>query len=225
MKSYKNISIIGTSHIAIESVKEIESSIPRLRPDLIALELDKKRLGALFARKRRISIKDIKQMGIKGFLFNLVGAMMEQKLGKLVGVKPGSEMKRAFELAKENNIRVALIDQDVSITLRRLSNRLTLKEKLNFFFDIIENLFKKEKIEFDLKKVPSRDVISKLTRKFRKRYPNVYSVLVDERNVHMAKNLYRLMQQYNNIIAIVGAGHEEDLVREIKKCESLTKKR
>ena len=90
---------------------------------------------------------------------------------------------------------------------------------MNFFFDLLKGVFKREKIKFDLHKVPSREIIKKLTNKVRKRYPNVYSVLVDDRNKYMAKNLYKLMLDYNSVVAIVGAGHEEDLIREIKILE------
>ena len=225
MISYKNITVLGTSHIAIESVKQVEALIKEKMPDLVALELDKKRFHALFAKKRRISIRDIGKIGIKGFLFSVIGAFFEKKLGKLVNVAPGSEMKKAALLAKEYGAKIALIDQDINITLGNLSRRLTLKEKLNFFGDIIKGAFKREKIKFDLRKVPSRKVIKELTDKVRERYPTLYNVLVYERNRYMAKNLYMLMHQYNNIVAVVGAGHEEDLVEEIKKWESLMKER
>ena len=118
MQRYKNIVIIGTSHISIESIKEVEAEIRKIEPEVVALELDRRRFLGLFAKKRHISLKDIKHMGIKGFLFNSLGYYIEKKLGKLVGVAPGSEMKKAVQIAKELNCKIALIDQDVSITLK-----------------------------------------------------------------------------------------------------------
>ena len=46
-------------------------------------------------------------------------------------------------------------------------------------------------------------------------YPNVYKVLVEERNQVMAKNLYSLMTNNpdKKIFAIVGAGHEEGIIK------------
>lgn len=219
MQRYKNIVIIGTSHISIESIKEVEAEIRKIEPEVVALELDRRRFLALFAKKRHITFKDMKNMGIKSFLFNTIGYYIEKKLGKLVGVAPGSEMKKAVQVAKELNCKIALIDQDISITLKKLTNRLTFKEKMNFLSDLILGIFKREKIDFDLKKVPSQAVIKKLTDKVKKRYPNVYFVLVEDRNKYMAKNLYKLMLDYNSVVAIVGAGHEEDLIKEIKILE------
>lgn len=225
MQRYKNIVILGTSHIAIQSVNEVESLIKSINPEVIAIELDKRRLISLFAKKRKLSIKDIKTLGIKGYLFNLIGAKMEKKLGNLVGSTPGGEMRKAVEIARELKIKLALVDQDITVTLNKLTKSITLKEKFRFFMDIIKGAFKKEKINFDLKKVPSQEIIKRLTNQFKKRYPNMYFVLVEDRNRYMAKNLYRLMLNYSSVVAIVGAGHEEDLIKEIKIWESLAKKR
>ena len=41
-----------------------------------------------------------------------------KKLGKIVNTKPGDEMRAAIKLAKENNIKIALIDQRIEITLK-----------------------------------------------------------------------------------------------------------
>jgi len=53
----------------------------------------------------------------------------------------------------------------------------------------------------------------------RERYPNICRVLIDERNRIMARNLSYLMKEHpeKNILAVVGAGHEEEIVELIKK--------
>ncbi len=99
---YKNLTIIGTSHIAKESVEEVEETINKEKPDIIALELDKKRMYTLLNKQEeKISFYNIFRVGIKGFFFSLLGAWAEKKLGKLVGVSPGSEMIEAIKLAKK----------------------------------------------------------------------------------------------------------------------------
>ena len=47
MHQHKNITIIGTSHIARESINEVKDQIENNQPDIIALELDPKRAYAL----------------------------------------------------------------------------------------------------------------------------------------------------------------------------------
>jgi len=222
MRKYKNLTIVGTSHISRESIDDVERNILEIKPEVVAIELDRKRFNSLVYNKRtKFRIRDIKSIGLKGFLFNLIGSFIENKLGKLVNIKPGSEMKMAVKSAYKVKAKVALIDQDIAITLRRLSNKLSTREKLRFIFDVFRGLFVREKIPFDIKKVPSKEVVIKLTSTVKKRYPNIYKVLIEERNYVMGRYLYGLMQSYNKIVAVVGVGHEDEIIGEIKKWESL----
>jgi pheromone shutdown-related protein TraB len=218
---YKNLMIIGTSHIAKQSLNEVKKTIEDEKPDIVALELDKQRLYGLMSKKKeKISIYNIFRIGVKGFIFSLIGAWAEKKLGEYVGVSPGSEMKQAVRLSKKNNIKLALIDQNIEITLKRLSKTLTWKEKWNFVVDIFKAVvFRKKEVDFDLRTVPDKKLIKTLINKVKKRYPNIYNVLVKERNEVMAKNLIRLMKEKEDdkILAIVGAGHEDEIIRLIKK--------
>jgi pheromone shutdown-related protein TraB len=219
---YKNLTIIGTSHIAKQSLEDVEKAIEQDKPDIIALELDRKRFYSLFKKQGKIKIYDIKRIGFKGFIFSLIGAWAEKKLGKIVGVSPGSEMKKAVRLAKKHNIKIALIDQDIELTLKKFSRSITWKEKWNFFVDILKAIFIRKKIiEFDLTKVPSRKIIKKLIRKVKERYPNVHRVLIEERNHIMADNIKKLMESNpgKKILTIIGAGHEEEILKLIKKPE------
>ncbi len=220
MIEYRNLTLIGTSHISPESVKLVKKVIGEKQPDFVALELDKGRLKALLEKNRRkIRIRDIRKLGIKGFLFTLFGSWMEEKLGKVVKTKPGSEMKAAVISAAKNNAKVVLIDQDISITIKRLFKTITWKEKWCFVWDIISSPFaKKQVVEFDLRKVPSQKVIEKMVQKVRKRYPSLYKVLIEERNVIMGKRLSKLMEKQpdKKIVAVVGAGHEKAIIELIK---------
>jgi len=219
---YKNLYLIGTSHIAVQSINEVGDSILNIKPKIIALELDFIRLRSLLsAKKPKLKFRDVRRFGIKGFLFNIIGAYIEKKLGKLVGIKPGTEMKTAIRLAKENNIEVALIDQDITLTLKNLSDKLTAKEKLRFISDIIKGIFFKKVIKINLKEVPSKDIIKKLTNQVKKRYPSIYKTLIEDRDLYMAKALYKIMNSYPNstVIAIVGAGHVDGIIKNIKKFE------
>ena len=223
---YKNLTIIGTSHIAKQSIQEVEKTIDEEKPEIVALELDKGRLaGLLSEKKQKIRLSDIRKIGIKGYIFSLIGAYVEKELGKKVGAKPGDEMIIAYKTAQKHHLKVALIDQDIRITLQRFSKEFKWKEKWNLFVDIIKGVFlKKEVIKFDLTKVPDKKLIELMIYKVKKRYPSLYKVLVEERNNIMARNLYHLMRQFpeEKIIAIVGAGHEKEMIDIIKKLEKVT---
>ena len=79
---------------------------------------------------------------------------------------------------------MALIDQDIEITLARFSRFLTRMEKWNFVVDIFKALFFRERgmqklgiKKLDLKKVPGREIIKKLLKYAKKHYPNFFSSL------------------------------------------------
>ncbi|MBU4502562.1 MAG: TraB/GumN family protein [Nanoarchaeota archaeon] len=219
MRKYRNLTIIGTSHIAIESVQIVEKVILGNNPNIVALELDPLRFLSLISnKKRKLKLTDIKILGFKGFLINLIGAWVEKKLGELVGTPPGSDMVKAAQTAKKIGADIALIDQDIRITLKKLSKSITWKEKLRFVWDIIKGIIlRKPIVKFDLRKVPSEAIIEKLTSKIKADYPSFYKVLIDDRNKFMSKGLYKLMSTDRSIVAVVGAGHEKDIIKLLKK--------
>lgn len=220
----ENLTIIGTSHIAKQSIKDIKLAF-EAKPDIVALELDAKRLYALTHKGKNKGMPNISRIGIRGFLFSLVARWVQNKLGEQVGVSPGDEMLTAVKLARKNKTKIALIDQDIEITLKRFSQALTWKEKFRILGDVIRSfLFKDNELKklgiktLDLSKVPSKKLIKRLLMEVRERYPNIYMVLVEERNIIMAHNLNNLMQNNpdKKILAIVGAGHEDEILRLIK---------
>ena len=219
MKIFENLILIGTSHIAKESIKEVEKIINLEKPDVVALELDKARYYNLLNKdnRKKAGIKELKAVGLKGFLFAKIGEYAEKKLGGMVGVSPGDEMLKAAETATGNKCKVALIDQKIEITLKNFSNEITWRENFRFFLDLVKGVISTEKIKIDLTKVPEKELIKKLLDLTKKRYPNFYKVLVSDRNKFMAKKLFKLMRNYNKIVAVVGAGHEDEIAEEIKR--------
>jgi pheromone shutdown-related protein TraB len=219
MLKYDALVIVGTSHIAESSLKEIEFVFNKENPDVVAVELDQQRLYALLSnQKPDHSPRMIKELGFKGYLFALLGSLIQQKLGDIVGIKPGSDMLRAVQLAKAHNKKIALIDRDVRITLARLSKAIGWKEKINFVIDLFSAPFSK-KMRIDLKAVPEKELIKNLLGLLKRRYPGLYRVLVEERNKILALKLKTLMESYpdQKIMAVLGAGHEEEVLRLIKK--------
>ena len=49
MIKYKALYLIGSSHIAIESVNLVESSFSKINPSIVALELDSQRAASLMS--------------------------------------------------------------------------------------------------------------------------------------------------------------------------------
>lgn len=223
---FKMIKIIGTSHIAKQSIEEVKAAITAEKPDILALELDRNRFYALTTKRQGSSRVAITELGLKGYLFYILGSWLQRHLGRAVGISPGAEMKLAVKLASKYNIKIALIDQDIRVTLRKLSARIRWREKLNFMLDILKAVFfgkkmmKKMGLErIDLSRVPTDELIEKLIAPLKQRYPATYYTLVEERNRIMARNLVELSlrEPEAKILAIVGAGHKKGLSNELSR--------
>ena len=209
-----NLTVIGTSHIAKDSIKQVEKIITEKKPFIIALELDEKRFYAIMNNKR--GLPNIRSVGLFGFFLGLILSYIQKKLGQKFNIMPGDEMKKAIYVAKKNHINVALIDDDIEITMRKLS-RIGFSEKLRFFMDMFKSFFGiGEKININLSKVPPERFIEKIINMFKKRYPNTYKILISDRNKIMAERLNKLLKMDKKIVAVVGAGHVNGLIKMIK---------
>jgi pheromone shutdown-related protein TraB len=215
------LTVVGTSHISPKSIATVKKAIEDNEPQIVAVELDQKRLIALTTKnpKRPSALAIIRRVGMIGYIFSLAGNWVEHKLGDKLGTKPGSEMLTAVQRASETGARVALIDQDIEVTLRRLSKGITFKEKLNGCVDVVKGVFGKGVMTFDIASVPSSQLIEKLLSQVKDRYPNFYRVLVKERNEFLAKRLASLLKAFpdDKIVAVIGAGHKTEVRRLVKK--------
>ena len=214
------LEIIGTSHISSQSIHQIEQAFFS-PPDIVAIELDRQRLyGLLHPELKPPSFRQLwKMVGFKGAVFASFGRFIQKKLGKIVGMEPGMDMLSAYNLGKKNNSRVFLIDQPIDITLQNFSKKISFKEKARIVTDLIGGVFGKEKIKMDLSKVPEKEMIRMLIGQLKERYPNIHQVLVADRDIYMADKLAKLIMQFPNsrIVAVVGAGHEEEMARRVKE--------
>lgn len=211
------ITLLGTSHIAQESKEQIINLLNNGTFSVVAVELDKDRLYAMLDKKKpKYSFSLIKKIGLNGFLFGVIGGWLSRKLGKSVGVMPGEDMLTAVEEAQKRDIKVALIDQPILYTLHRFSKETSWRIYWQFIRDLFRSIFRKKKMmnelglkNFDLHKVPSGKIVNMMIKYMEKSYPEVYSVLVEERNNYMANQLKALNHMFpdKNILAVVGAGH------------------
>ena len=215
MASENRILVIGTSHISKQSVNEVKRSFKEFNPDILALELDILRFQSLISKKQnRNLLKELKHFGIKGLVLNTIGSWIENKLGQKVNIKPGTEMKTAINLAREHKKEIALIDQDIRITMKKLTKEVKLKEKIRIFLDLFRIPFAKKQMgKIDLTKVPEQEFIDTILKKVRKRYSGIYKVLIEDRNKVIAKNLNKLKKdkKEKEILAIIGAGHKKEV--------------
>ncbi len=218
-----NVILVGTSHIAHESVKNVAAVIDHFAPCIVGVELDRQRFYALLEQSRPRyfpTFQNIRRFGVKGTLFALIASAVSEKLAKMVHARPGDDMRSALRTAKKHQLVIALLDQPIRTTLHRFSAAITWREKWHFFIDVLNGIFfpqwelrRYELDKLDLRKVPSTEIIKRLLSHVKERYPNVYRVLIDERNRFMVHQIKKFQQKYpeQTIVAIIGAGHEEGM--------------
>jgi len=202
------IYLVGTSHIAKESLEKVKNIIFEKNPTCVAVELDMNRYIALKSRERG----DIKLPFLEKAIFSLLRSIQES-LSKETNILPGQEMLDACETAMKVGAKVAFIDQDINVTMRRLMQRLGFFGKLKLISYLvigmagipIKGLVMPK--QMDLNKIPEEQFIEDAMAELKDAFPAIYDVLVDERNKVMAENLRKLGKECENIVAIIGAGH------------------
>lgn len=200
------VHIVGTAHVLKESVRKVCEVIEEVKPDAVAVELCPKRLQALIGEKPNVSLAEIIKSGnVSLVIFQMILSFIQRKIGEEMGVKPGEEMLTAVKKAREIGADVILIDRDIGITFNRLWNKMSIFEKLKFFWQIFKGVFQKEDVEDVLGNV------DKLIEEFRKVSPKASEVLIDERDAFMAYNILKASERYERIVAVVGAGHEKGI--------------
>lgn len=211
------IILVPTSHIARESLSNVRKVVIREKPGCIAIELDINRYYALKAEEKgRVgSLEMIMSLGVFTFLIYWVLKKVQTYFGRKTGIMPGSEMLKGVEIAKEERIPFAFIDQPIEKTFFNIK-KLPTSEKLKLFWLLIKAMLGMvcpfgKRVEIDLNRVPPKKLLEEAMEQFRKELPGFYKVLVDERNKVMAKNLKALGEKFDKIVCVIGAGHEKGL--------------
>jgi pheromone shutdown-related protein TraB len=205
----KEVLLIGTAHVSKESVELVRETIEKENPDMVAVELCAQRHHAISEKKKwdETDVSKVIKEG-KGYLFltQLMLTNFQRKVGDELGVKPGSEMVKALEMAKEKNIPIALVDRDIGVTLKRALNRMGFKEKVKILFGLVSGIFEEEKVTEEMvEKLKEMDVLTEMMEELGKEVPSIKETLLDERNIYIADKIACL--EAKKIVAIVGAGH------------------
>lgn len=200
------IHIFGTSHVSQESLDLVEEKIEEIDPEVVALELDPLRLNSLLNGQ---------QENRGGPLFVQVLQYFQKSIGEKTGVMPGEEMLLAYQTAEKNDIDVALIDQDIRITINKLKD-VSFWEKLKAGAQLLVGLIFSGSFEI-ANEIPEEELIDQLLFEMEFKFPEMYDVLVEQRNKHMSESLKMLEEDTDgDIVAFVGAAHRKALVEEFE---------
>ncbi len=205
----KEVIIVGTAHVSEESADLVARVIEEENPETVAVELCQSRYQAITDKNRWQEtdlIKVIKEKKAFLLLSNLMLASFQKKIGKKLGIKPGAEMIRAIETAKDMGLEISLADRDVRTTLSRTWRLMGFWTKFKLLFQLITSMGDMDEIEKeDIEKLKQQDVLETLLSELGKTLPDLQRVLIDERDQYLAYKIRTAPGK--KIVAVVGAGH------------------
>ena len=218
-KDDREIILIGTAHISQASKELVRETIEAESPDTVCVELDEGRLKSIQDpdRWKRTDLREvIKKKQLATLIANLVLGSYQKRMGAQTGVKPGSELKEAVEVADEKGSELVLADRDIKITLRRTWACTPWYRKLNLLGGLFASIFDKTEVsEEELAKIKEQDALSSMMQEFGKNFPEVKQVLIDERDQFLAMKIKAAPGK--KIVAVVGAGHMRGIAKIIEE--------
>ncbi|PNX50931.1 MAG: hypothetical protein BV456_05120, partial [Thermoplasmata archaeon M8B2D] len=239
VKVNDNIILVGTAHISKDSVEEVKQVIEEHKPDIVAVELCKRRYESITKKDQWENTPISKLLNSSNAYLLLAQTFLgsiQRKLGKEYGVDPGSEMIAAMDEAKKKGVNVALVDRDITVTLRRAWKRMGFREKFRLAWEFLKALIgydEEELEEVDLEKLMDQDVISTMMEEFGEIAPSITEVLINERDKYIAKKILEESKK-GKVVGVVGAGHlngikkylqKEKIDVDLKELEYVPKKR
>lgn len=222
-KDNREIILIGTAHISMASKELVRETIEQEHPDTICVELDEGRLKSIQEpdRWKKTDLKEvIRKKQLSTLIANLVLGSYQKRMGEQTGVKPGSELKEAVDIANEKNIPMVLADRDIKITLKRTWACTPWYRKFGLIGGLFGSIFDKTEIsEEDLAKIKEQDALNAMMQEFGKTFPEVKQVLIDERDQFLASRIKNA--EGNKVVAVVGAGHVKGIANIIREDKEL----
>lgn len=213
----REIVLIGTAHVSQKSVGEVKEVIAAENPDTVCVELCEARYQSLIDTetwKNTDIVKIIREGKALLLLAKLALSSYQKKLARKFGVKPGEEMIQGINSAKEIGAELCLADRDIQITMLRLWRNLGFWSKIKLFFNFMLGMFIDEELtEEDMEKMKSQDMLSAALEELSKAFPQLKSVVIDERDIYLAQKIKEAPGE--KVVAVLGAGHIPGIKKEL----------
>ncbi len=214
----REIILLGTAHVSMESVDEVGRVIQTEHPDHVCIEIDESRYKSLREKNswKNLNITEVLR-GEKGFLLlaNLVLSSFQRRLGLDLGVSPGAEMLEAIKVSEISGIPFSFCDRDIQITLKRAWAKSSLWGKNKMLAAMLSSIFSNEKLNREeIEKLKQKNTLESMMEELADFLPSVKEVLLDERDRYLATRIYN--SEGSKVVAVIGAGHVSGIVKNLK---------
>jgi len=222
-----NVTLVGTAHVSRASVNEVAETIERLRPDVVAIELDENRRKALVDKQgfENTPITELLKGGKAGFILaQTLLASHQRRMGSQEGVEPGAEMLQAITSAEKVGARIELVDRDIGVTLRRAYAKMRFGEKLRLSWELMKSVIGLDTLAEDEPSVDEMledDVLTAMMEEMAQMAPTVADVLIHERDAYLARGIHEARPQGESVVAVLGAGHLKGVEKHLTTPEAI----
>ena len=198
------VAVIHTDH---DSIERARAMVKKVKPDVVAVELDKERYELIMNGSEEMEIPQPSGNVVNGLLYQI--ALLEKDLGQVIGSGVGNEMRAAIDEGREVGAKIALVDRPLQETVGAL-----MKVPLDEIYKLMGLIPQAtEEIEgenaFDLVSMLKEEgTIDDLMDQFETEFPGLFDVLVKQRDEYVAQALLTILNDVQGkIVVVLGAGH------------------
>ena len=229
-ENYASVSLIGTVHVSKTSKERVINSINNLKPDIVSIELDTKRLRKLY--DKNADFVTGKQSSSSLFV-KLLKKQQKSLLNHDELLKSGNaDMMPAINTAKDNKCKIALIDVSIKELKDDIKSNMYENGKINLELinqssdEVLDNLKKllshqkeiNKFIDYKNSKKGIVDYIELMEQRppneiqdnfepLKNILPEVYTAFITERDKNMAGQIHWLRRNNNSVVSVMGKGH------------------
>ncbi|MBD3406750.1 MAG: hypothetical protein GF411_11605 [Candidatus Lokiarchaeota archaeon] len=215
----KRIVFVPVIHTDTESIERARQTVRDVKPDVVAVELDKERYNQLMNQ-------DLEEHDMPTEMFgdptqNMMNqiALLLRSFGQQTGAGVGQEMLAAIEEGRSIGSKIALVDRPIQETIYAVS-QVPLDEIYKITYsvpDANEDLQNMGAQGF-LSMLKDKETVDELLIEFRKELPKLAEALIDQRDEYVATALHTILNDVEGkIVAVLGAGHIEGVKRALRK--------
>jgi len=211
--------LIGTAHVSKASIDEVRAAIATLSPDVVCVELCQTRLDSLEGKRTLRDVKVLSALREGRAMFLLAQVALDVSYGdddvdtcgllrsfsvqwQLLEAPAGSRA------ALKRGLPFALIDREVSITLRRTWANLGIPARAMLAASFAVGALRSGQITEQLvEELKEKRNMSQLMAELATAMPEIKAPMIDERDQYMASKLVEAGAGKRRVLAVVGAAH------------------
>ncbi|MDF2801679.1 MAG: TraB family protein [Anaerocolumna sp.] len=220
----KEIILIATAHVSMESVELVKKVIDEERPDSVCIELDDERYQNIQNPKawENTDIVQIIKSHKVGFLIaNLILGAYQKKMAKKLNTRVGGEMLQGMDSAKEVGATLVLADRNIQTTFLRIWRKMNFwkKAKLLGSFVFSSDDDDGELTDEDLQNMLKEDMLESAISSMKDEFPQIGEILIHERDQYLATKIREAPGK--KIVAVLGGAHVPGIKKEIFKEQNI----